>query len=685
MREIRGVVARRHRRKEHAVPLQRHLVERRHLRSFLGDLGRRELMPRLVEHRRLEVLRRLEARLEVLRALHLVEESLRHRLARLVVPGEVRHNLLVARPHLVELRRKLDPVARRAAREKRILRLVEEAVQRVAELVEERGHLVEGEQSRLALGGPGDVEVIRGDRLLAEQARLRHVRVHPRAALLVVALVVVANEEADLRPVRIDHVEHAHVRLVDGQVVSLFEADPVELVRRVEDAVLEDAVQLEVRFHGGLVEVVALPAELLRVKRPVPRCELEALPLRCLRLRIDDRHQIRGVLLRLGDRRGRELTEHPVDRLGRARGLLLERVNRPVLLSEERRLPGAQREDARDDAGVVCIAAHAARDRRLEEALAECAVGQVAQRRLHRRVLQRKDVLPLELAGLGGLRRRADLLPREAVEFLHVINDDRVLLRRLERVLAELRRQRRKLLVDFLELPLSRLRQLRPGAHELDFVALDELRRLRVEAELGALLVEAVDPREEGRIEEDLVPMRSELRRHLRLDLLHLRVSVGGTQRAEHGLYAVQETANLLERDEGVLERGRGRIVRDGLDFLEVRGHAGLESGHVVRVVDLVELRVMEWERAFLEEGVERAERPRGRGFGPLRGLCESSGGLRGGVLLRGRAGEERERTDSENPEGCHERSWAKWRILMQRCPPDFKRWCPGPSLRIHR
>ena len=51
--------------------------------------------------------------LNLLRALDLVDERLRHRLAGLVVPGKAIEELAVEQPSLVELRRQLHVVERR--------------------------------------------------------------------------------------------------------------------------------------------------------------------------------------------------------------------------------------------------------------------------------------------------------------------------------------------------------------------------------------------------------------------------------------------------------------------------------------------------------------------------------------------------------------------------------------------
>ena len=71
---------------------------------------------------------------------------------------------------LVELRGEFDPVARGVgARERRILPLREQAVQRMAEFVEHGRHVVEADQRGLAGRGLGEVRDVVDDRLGAEQ------------------------------------------------------------------------------------------------------------------------------------------------------------------------------------------------------------------------------------------------------------------------------------------------------------------------------------------------------------------------------------------------------------------------------------------------------------------------------------------------------------------------------------
>ena len=75
----------------------------------------------------------------------------------------------------------------------------EEAVQRVAELVEQRARVVEAEQRRLALGGLGEVHHVDDDRAdVAGELLLAAEAAHPGAAPLGGAGEIVAEEEADM-------------------------------------------------------------------------------------------------------------------------------------------------------------------------------------------------------------------------------------------------------------------------------------------------------------------------------------------------------------------------------------------------------------------------------------------------------------------------------------------------------
>src|SRR5690606_1303520 len=135
------------------------------------------------------------------------------------------------------------------------------------------------------------------------------------------------------------------------------------------------------------------------------------------------------------------------------------------------------------------------------------------------------------------------------------------------------------------------LSEPRAGAHEVDVVALDQTNRLRIEAERIASGMEPIDAREELRVQQDRVLVRGELRRELGLDRLTALVRVGGSEREEGRRGALEQLSGSLERDDGVLEGRRLGILRDRLDLLEMLGHAALERGREVLVLDQIERR----------------------------------------------------------------------------------------------
>ena len=92
-----------------------------------------------------------EALVEGARRQQAVEQRFRHRLAGRGVARIFLQNLRHLQPVLVELRGQLDEIARhRGAGEQRIGDVRQQAVQRVAEFVEQRAGVVEGQQRRLA-------------------------------------------------------------------------------------------------------------------------------------------------------------------------------------------------------------------------------------------------------------------------------------------------------------------------------------------------------------------------------------------------------------------------------------------------------------------------------------------------------------------------------------------------------
>ena len=368
VRKVGRTVARRHLCHRHAKRLQlgglkRACIHRR--------LGRSDGVPCQVQQCRSQILSRGIALVERLGLANLGDRLCRHRRPGLPVLGVVGQHAGLGGEVLVELRRELHVVARHVgAREQRVAHLRQHAVQRVPKLMEHRRHVVKAQQRRLPRRGLREIADIVDDGLRAWERSLVDEAVHPSAAALVVALVVVGIEQRD-HPVLVVHFKDLHVRVVDRQILALDKGEPIELPRRKEDAIAQHPIEQEVGFDRRLVEVVLRLAHLLRVVLPIPSGEREG-----LRPLVDDR-------LHLGDfaARPRSRSRHHVgeqlDRRALGLGhLVIQRVARIVVEPEQFRLLRAQRRDLQHNRARVVSAATAARHRRLQNLPTQSAVGQ---------------------------------------------------------------------------------------------------------------------------------------------------------------------------------------------------------------------------------------------------------------------------------------------------------------------
>ncbi len=99
--------------------------------------------------------------------------------------------------------------------------------------------------------------------------------IHPRAAVFIVALEVIAVPERQRLPVAVEDLEDSHIGVVDGNIVAFLEREAVELVCGVEDAILQHAIQFEVRLDFGFVEIELRLANLIGVEIPIPGLQTE--------------------------------------------------------------------------------------------------------------------------------------------------------------------------------------------------------------------------------------------------------------------------------------------------------------------------------------------------------------------------------------------------------------------------
>jgi len=135
-------------------------------------------------------------------------------------------------------------------------------------------------------------------------------------------------------------------------------------------------------------------------------------------------------------------------------------------------------------------------------------------------------------------------------------------------------------------------------------VTVEQPRRLRIELQLRALVVERLDTLEQLVIEIDRVVRRRELGRCLFLHFLQSRVGVRAREGVEVHVHAREELSASLESDERILECWRSGIIGDALDFGELLLHPLIERRRVVGVADLVERRRLVRERASRQQRV---------------------------------------------------------------------------------
>ena len=536
-----------------------------------------------VDQRRGQVFGRAEALAELAGRLDLVDQGLRDRLAGLIVQGELVQHLLGRQPVLVQLAGELDIVARHGrARHRRIGGVGVQAVQGVAELVEQGGGVVPRDQQGLAGLALDEVGVVRDDRGdLALEPLLRAVGVHPRARALARAGIGVEVPQAHVLA-GLGHLIDGDVLVIDGDAFQLLVLEAVELARGPEHA-LAQLVQLQVRLHLVHIEGVLRQADLLGVETVVPRLQLE--PAAFL---VDDRLHVGDVDGDLGDGRGphRLHQRHGVfRRLGHG---VLEAPVGVGLVAQQLGALDAQLQDLADDGVVVGRAAVvAAVDERAPDLLARRADRALGQERVDAGAGVDDDELARKLAR-GGVRGRGVLQALGQAGQIGVRQlDPGVLVG--QQVLAELGVEAGQFGVDRADTGLGFGRELSARAHEVAVVDPQHALLFRRQLGLFRRIVDRLDAGEERGVLVDLVTVGRQLGIHLLLDRLELRRAHVRAPDAVIGLNVVQHPAGVFQRADGVVEGRRGLVGRDRVDLGQVLGHGRFQGRLEVGDLDLVE------------------------------------------------------------------------------------------------
>ena len=520
----------------------------------------------------------------------------REAVERLALPAEVLH----------ELAGQLDGVPFDAvdARHRRPADLGQQVVQAVAELVEQGDDVVVGQQAGAALDGRRGVagEVGHGD--LAGEAEPRAADVHPRAAALALAGVVVEVHAGTHAAIGIEHVEVLHVRMPGRDVQALAEAHAEHVGGDVEHA-LEHAGQREVGLELLLLEGVARDAQLLAGPADVPGLEVVQ-----AQLAGGERAQLVQFALRDRPRLGGEFAQEGEHAFRRAGHLVFERLVRGTREAEQLRGFMAQREDLRDARRVVVLAGlrplvGGAGVVGRVDGFAQRAVVGVGQDRLHHRPLQRGEeaVLPL---GFRLARQQVARRGRQAGE-LCLGQRQRPGLGGVEHGLLERRVQLRELGLDLAETRARRLLERDAGIAEAAQAVLDE----------GAL--RAIQRGESGALAHGLhgfikAAVLAELGGELGDALVGFRVHLAQLGRVLHPVQvrhrrpgARELFVEPFERRDQRIEVAGGGIGDEALDGGAVVGQHGFDGGHDVRGLEGGEIRQQGRREQGIRGGVHAA------------------------------------------------------------------------------
>ena len=448
-------------------------------------------------------------------------------------------------------------------------------MQRVPELVEERPRVVPADEDGLAGFALHEVGVVGNDhRHVVVEVPLAPVLVHPRAGSLSGASVRVEVPEANVLSRRVRDPKDADVRVVDGDraVRQRRKAQAEELPRNPEHA-LPQLLQLQVRLHVVLVQIVLRLADPLRIEAVVPGRDADARSLA-----VGDGLHVGDFLVHARHRRLPHRFHQPDRALRRLGHRVLQPPVRVRRIAEKLGALCAELEDLRDGGVVVARAAVvAAHDEHPPHLLAQVAAGRQGQERIDART--RVDDGPLSRLAATGGRGSGGLAQRggQPGEIRFLLEHDHLGALLGEEVLAELRVERGELLVQIGKTLLGGIVELRAGARERRVVEPEQPLLLRIEAEPIARLVHRGDAREEPAVLEDLVVEGGELRCHLGLDGLDLRVVHRRGVDAVDGADPIESQAGPLHRDDGVLERRGVRALGDAIDLLQVLGHCGFQ------------------------------------------------------------------------------------------------------------
>ena len=528
---------------------------------------------------------RLESLIKQSALLYALNQVFGDDLARLPMDGITAEHLRLGGPVFHNLRRQFHEIVL-YGKQSAIGHVAEERMEGMPELVEKGGGFVQIEQGGNRPVRTGEIrhDINHRHHPFTVLVTLVPERTAPRPRPLAAGTrIQVHIQDAEQAAVGIvDFVGHAFV-VVDRQHRRL-ERDAVKPVAQLENT-LFDIFQREIGPQRLLVEVIPRLAYLLSIIPPVPRGEIVAAVFLALQLLHLGKFPAGPV-----ERRRPYLVEQPVHVLRSLGHVGVEHILRMRTVTEQIGPTRAQFDYLVYQLLVVeLVTVVALLYVSRIKLLTQVAARRIGEERQHAGFPDIEKVSVVAESRLfGGIAGRAAHARRQSLHILLIQHhpETRVL---FEQVFPETESQFRKPAVYLLEFGLLFGGQIGSRPDEIFVNLLHQTFLQPVEPRRIAALVHLPDAVEQFLVEHDAVIMLRQHRRDLLLYGLHLRIGVSGRHAPEYLLHARKHLPGVVEGENGVLEIGLLRILRNGLYLFPMELHGLPESRHIVRYLDFIE------------------------------------------------------------------------------------------------
>ena len=511
-----------------------------------------------------------------------VHQFLRHRLAGLVMLGVFLEHQGVQGPMLHHLRRQFHEIARHAT-QCLVRHIGKEAVQGMAELMEEGLGLVHAQHHRFIASSRRKVADNRGHRskpLAVLAVGLFHIGSIPSPAGFLAGTGRHIQEE-DTQHAAILVLAQISRRIGRGRlgIGQKLETDAVQALAEVENPVA-DIVHRQIGLQLVLVQRIFGLLDPVGVIPPVRRQES---PFQAVLLLAELLH-LRQLVLGPFQGIGPDFVQQRIDRLRILGHPGLQYIRSIIGESQQLGFLQTQFNQFLDDLAVVVLAPGlAARRIGIQYLLAEACVLHVLQKGHNRRIIQPERIalaacrFSLPGSPLQGIRRKT----LQTAGILHIQG---IIGRSQQEVLRKTATQLAQTGIDSLQRILRLGRKLRPAQHEVPVHVVQQLLLRRI----GhiALLFEPFYPAEQEWVHIDLVALAAKHLHGLGFNLAQVLVRMRRRHIEKHRRSLVDQLPALLQSQHRVLESGFRAVTDNRLYSLILIFDSFLQSRQVILLLD---------------------------------------------------------------------------------------------------